>query len=94
MRGSNPRRQPPESPQHESRQLAKSAGDYSHPATRHIFEMARELKALIVPLQAEENRRATRTRHLEEIMAQWNECAECSEWEMWSIGAERTSEAE
>lgn len=55
--------------------LAKSGGDYSHPATRHMFEMSHELKALIEPLRAEEARKDARLHHLEEIMAQWNECA-------------------
>ena len=55
--------------------LAKSSGDYGHPSTRHLFELAHELKALIEPLRAEELRKDTRLHHLEEMLAQWNECA-------------------
>lgn len=53
--------------------LAKSGGDYGHPATRHMFEMGYELQALIEPIRAEEARKDARLFHLEEIMAQWNE---------------------
>ena len=54
--------------------LAKSAGSgYGHPAQRGMFEMAHELKALIGPLRQEEARKDTRLRHLEEMMAQFNE---------------------
>ena len=54
--------------------LAKGGGDYGHPATRRLFEMAHEVKALLEPLQVEERRKDTRLHHLEEILAQWNEC--------------------
>ena len=53
--------------------LAKCQGDYSHPATRWVFEMANEVKALLGPLRAEELRRMERLQYLEELLAQWNE---------------------
>lgn len=53
--------------------VGKARGDYAHPSTRWLFEMSMEVKALIEPLKAEERRKEARTRHLEEILAQWNE---------------------
>ena len=52
---------------------AKAQGDYTHPSTRWMFEMSHEVKALLEPMRAEERRKDARLRHLEELLAQWNE---------------------
>lgn len=54
--------------------LRKCKGDYSHPAQRWLFELCHEIKAMQVPLQAEEARKNAHLRHLEQMLAQWNEC--------------------
>lgn len=53
--------------------LGKAAGDYASPASRWLFEMAHEVKALLEPLREEEARKARRLFHLEQLLAQWNE---------------------
>jgi hypothetical protein len=52
--------------------LAKSKG-YHGPASRNLFEMAHEIKALLEPLSIEEARRHRRLKHLEALMVQWDE---------------------
>ena len=53
--------------------LAKAAGDYKSPASRALFELAHEVKALLGPLRDEELRLQTRLKHLEALMLQWTE---------------------
>lgn len=52
--------------------LSKGGG-YEGPASRYLFDLAHEVKALLEPLQREEAFKRERLRHLEEITASWNE---------------------
>ena len=53
--------------------LAKTGGAYDGPASRAVFDLAHEVKALLAPAQAEEGRRRARVRHLENLMLEWEE---------------------
>ena len=53
--------------------LGKAGGKYESPSSRHLFELAHEVKALVEPLRAEEHAMAARLRHLESLLVQWNE---------------------
>ena len=53
--------------------LAKTGGAYDGPASRAVFDLAHEVKALLAPAQEEEGRRRARVRHLENLMLEWEE---------------------
>jgi hypothetical protein len=53
--------------------LAKSAGEYCGPASRHLFDLVQEIKGELEPLRREEMRRNERAKYLEHIMLQWEE---------------------
>ena len=53
--------------------LAKTGGAYDGPASRAVFDLAHEVKALLAPAQEEEGRRCARVRHLENLMLEWEE---------------------
>ena len=53
--------------------LAKTGGAYDGPASRAVFDLAHEVKALLAPAQEEEGRRRARARHLENLMLEWEE---------------------
>lgn len=53
--------------------LTKCRGDYAAPASRWLFELCHEVKALLAPLFAEEQTTRARLQHLESLLYQWNE---------------------
>ena len=52
---------------------AQTGGAYDGPASRAVFDLAHEVKALLAPAQEEEGRRRARVRHLENLMLEWEE---------------------
>ena len=51
----------------------QTGGAYDGPASRAVFDLAHEVKALLAPAQEEEGRRRARVRHLENLMLEWEE---------------------
>ncbi|KAL1508666.1 hypothetical protein AB1Y20_004762 [Prymnesium parvum] len=68
--------------------LLKGAG-YDGPASRCLFELGHEIKALLQPLQQEEYRRKRRVQHLEQMMLQWIEVFGDSDGESLRTGEEK-----
>ena len=52
---------------------SQTGGAYDGPASRAVFDLAHEVKALLAPAQEEEGRRRARVRHLENLMLEWEE---------------------
>ena len=53
--------------------LAQCQGRYEGPASRHLFDMANEIKTLLAPVLAEDTRKSSRVNHLEGMLRQWHE---------------------
>tara|TARA_B110001452_G_C15218180_1_gene422344 strand:- start:1220 stop:1780 length:561 start_codon:yes stop_codon:yes gene_type:complete len=53
--------------------VARSAGRYAGPVSRHLFDMANEVKGLLGPLKLEDTRRRARVFHLEQMLRSWSE---------------------
>ncbi len=52
---------------------AKAKGQYGGPATRALFDLSREVKALLQPIRRLEEARMLRLNHLEEMLEQYAE---------------------
>lgn len=53
--------------------VACSAGRYAGPVSRHLFDMANEVKGLLGPLKLEDTRQQARVHHLEQMLRSWSE---------------------
>ena len=53
--------------------LEKAKGEYTCKASRHLFDMAHEIKGLLEPLCSEDRQIRTRVAYLETLMRQWTE---------------------